>query len=563
MGPGAGEVGSTGDAHDLPAGALRPEIPFLGARLSSPLVVVTPSGRIRYANDAANRLIGVGPGALDGRDVLALVHSADRARARRRLEQAARGRALGDPVELRMRSGERSWKHVLVAASSLDDEGSAIGDVLVNVTDVSELRAQERSVHELALRDPTTGMANRRALNERLSTQAPPDAPLAAAFIDVDRFKQVNECLGHTVGDTVLQAVAARLGAELADGNELFHFGADTFVVVFGGASARRAVELCWELIARLANPLFVAGHELRLSASVGVSVRRPGDSPEALLRDADGALTRAKARARGGVVVFTEEMRTNAVARMTMEAGLRHAVERNELSLHFQPIVRLADATPEASEALVRWQPPGRDRVPPGVFIPLAEEAGLIMPIGEWVLVSALRAVQSGWARKVFVNLSPRQLLDPGLCSRTERYLKSMNVVASALAFEVTETVVVENFEQASEQLSRLRHIGCAVGLDDFGTGYSSLGYLRRLPVDFLKVDAALVGDLGTGPQALRIVETVVSLAKALSLRTIAEGIERQSQADALVAMGCDCGQGWLYGRPAPATEGPPGGVN
>ncbi|HTW10380.1 MAG TPA: EAL domain-containing protein [Acidimicrobiales bacterium] len=470
MEPGAAGVDSSRDAHSRPAGTLRPEVPFVGERLSSPLVVVTQLGRIRYANGAADRLIGAGPGALDGRDVLALVHSADRARARRGLEQAARALALGGPVELRMRSAGRSWKHVLVVASSLHDDGSATGDVLVNVTDVSELRAQERSGRELALRDPTTGMANRRALNEHLSARVPAGAPVAAAFIDLDRFKQVNECLGHTVGDTVgdtvLQAVAARLGAELGKGNDLFHFGADTFVVVFGSASAGRSVELCWELVARLANPLFVAGHELRLSASVGVAVRRARDSPESLFRDADGA----------------------------------------------------GQCSPEPS--------------------------------------------RPGWARKVFVNLSPRQLLDPGLCSRTERYLRSMNVAASALAFEVTETVVVENFDQASEQLSRLRHIGCAVGLDDFGTGYSSLGYLRRLPVDFLKVDATLVGDLGAGPQALRIVETVVSLAKALSRGTIAEGIERQSQADALVAMGCDCGQGWLYGRPAPGTEGPPAGL-
>jgi EAL domain-containing protein (putative c-di-GMP-specific phosphodiesterase class I) len=245
--------------------------------------------------------------------------------------------------------------------------------------------------------------------------------------------------------------------------------------------------------------------------------------------------------------------MRDQAVARLALETDLRHAVDRDELSLCLQPVVRLDTGRAEGSEALLRWTRPSGEQVSPDEFIPLAEETGLIIPIGDWMLRNALGAVRAGHTPRVSVNLSPRQLLYPGLPARVERLLRSHDLRPEQTAFEVTEAVVVENFELATACLNRLRQLGCPVGLDDFGSGYSSLGYLRRLPLDFLKLDRQLVADIDTDPQAADIATMIAALARTLSLTTIAEGIERQPQADILAAAGCDYGQGWLFGRPEP----------
>jgi diguanylate cyclase (GGDEF)-like protein/PAS domain S-box-containing protein len=528
-----------------------PDIVAVADRMLSPMVFLEPMGTIRYANPAAGWLLGRAPLSLRGLDVTRLVHPGDRRQARQDLIRVIAGQSLG-PAEYRVRAADGSYKTVSALAADLLDS-PAVKGVLISATDVTDQRAQERSLLELALADPVTGLANRRALREHLEREMATAKTLAVAFVDLDRFKRVNDCLGHTVGDAVLQAVASRIRALLAPESMVSHFGADNFVAVITGLDPERAVRLIWEMIGHVASPLFVSGHELRLAASAGVAVRDPAATPESILRDADAALTYAKAFRRGGVEVFTEEMRTRAVDRLAMETDLRHAVERDELRLYFQPIVRLSDSRSEGGEALLRWDRPGYGLVAPGAFIPLAEESGLIVPIGEWALANVVRTLQLGHLPKASVNLSPRQLLDPGLPARIEGLLKSWDLAPQALAFEVTETVVVENFELASASLSRLRRLGCTVGLDDFGTGYSSLGYLRRLPVDFLKLDLELVHDLGSDPQAARIAEAIVSLAHSLSLATIAEGIEDQGQAEALTAMGCDCGQGWLFGRPCP----------
>jgi EAL domain-containing protein (putative c-di-GMP-specific phosphodiesterase class I) len=245
--------------------------------------------------------------------------------------------------------------------------------------------------------------------------------------------------------------------------------------------------------------------------------------------------------------------MRTQAIDRLAMETELRHAAERGELSLFVQPVVNLAQRRVEGGEALLRWTRRCGEQVPPDVFIPLAEDTGLIISLGDWVLGQALGVLMTGKVQRLSVNLSPRQLLDPGLPARVERLLRLLDISPERLLFEVTENFVVENFGIAGGSLANLRQLGCLVGLDDFGTGYSSLAYLRRLPVDFLKLDRVLVQDIDTDPQAARIAETVVVLAHALGLPTIAEGIERPEQAEGLAAMGCQYGQGWLFGRPQP----------
>jgi diguanylate cyclase (GGDEF)-like protein/PAS domain S-box-containing protein len=520
-------------------------------RTSSAILIVDPGGMILHANRAAGWIIGMSAEALVGLDAVAFVATSERHRARDELVALARGRSATDTTEFRLRAADGTWRTAAISASNLLGLWPTDA-ILVSITDVTERREHELRLQQMVLRDPVTGLGSRRALQDALERAMSIRQPVAVAFLDLDRFKRINDCLGHTVGDEVLRAAGDRLRSMAPASSTVARFGGDTFVAVLAGVEPKRSVRTAWELIARLGNPMFIADHELQLGASVGLAIRDAASTPASMMHDAATALSRAKTTRRGGVEIFTEELRTRAVERLALEMDLRHAAERQELRVHLQPIVELATARPIGSEALVRW-----DRVdgsvPPAVFVPLAEETGLISAIGDLVLFGAIRAIRNGRTPRVSVNLSPRQLLDPGLPGRVERLLHSQAIAPAQVSFEITETVVIENFEIASRSLHQLRGLGCAVGLDDFGTGYSSLGYLRRLPLDFLKLDRVLVTDVDTDPQATRIAEMVIGLARVLSLTTIAEGVERDGQAEVLAAMGCDCGQGWLFGRPAP----------
>ncbi|HTW06212.1 MAG TPA: GGDEF domain-containing protein [Acidimicrobiales bacterium] len=541
---------------DEPSAAMAGRPLACAERLLSPVLVVEATGLISYANPATAWALGCTQTALRGSQVLDLVHPLDRRRARYDLAEAVAGRRLLSPHEYRVRGKDSGWKTVSAVVLDLLAGSPPSGPLLVlNVIDISEQKAEEQSLRKLAFSDPATGLANRHALAEHLEGAMSGEGDLAVAFVALDRFKWVNDCLGHTVGDAVLQAAGSRISALLAPGSSVFHFGADIFVVVMAGLGQDQAVALTWAITARLTDPLFISGHEVRISASGGVAFQGAAATRESILSDADTALNRAKTSRRGGVEVFTEEMRAQAVERVAMEVDLRHAIERGELRLVFQPVVSLLDGRLVGNEALMRWERRGQV-VSPLTFIPLAEETGLIMAVGDWALGNAIRAVRAGGVTKAFVNLSARQLLDPGLPARVEQLFKASRIAPRALGFEVTETVVIENYGLAVECLRRLRHLGCSVGLDDFGVGYSSLGYLRRLPVDFLKLDRELVRDLGSDAQVAPIAEAIISMAHSLGLTTTAEGIEEQAQADALTVMGCDFGQGWLFGRPAPAPS-------
>ncbi|HTU36688.1 MAG TPA: bifunctional diguanylate cyclase/phosphodiesterase [Acidimicrobiales bacterium] len=545
------DEGSTG-SRKPENGGVAPEIRALADRTSSALVILDAEGVIRYANPAAAWLIGRVPDGLEGVDLRTLVHEDDRAQVEQDLTDFVAGRNLGEAVEYRIRAGDGTVRTLAAVASNLLDVPSTAG-ILMSATDVTEQRAYEQLLEDLALRDSTTGLPNQRALRERLGAEMSTVQPVAVAFIDLDHFKRINDSLGHTVGDAVLRTVGQQLAIFLPNESFVAHFGADTFVVIITGVGAERSIRLVWEMVTRLSNPMFVDSHELRLTATAGVAVRKSASTSESLLRDADAALTRARSGRRGGVEVFSEDLRTEVVRRLTLETELRHAVDRGQLELRFQPVVHLSTNQVEGNEALVRWIKPDGTPVSPSTFISLAEETGLIFPIGSWVLNEAVAALGKGRSPGLSINLSPRQLLDPGLPSRVERVLSAGQVEAERVAFEITETVVIENFELATQSLTALRNLGCLVGLDDFGTGHSSFGYLRRLPVDFLKLDRELVGDIDTDPQAARITEAVVGLAASLSLATVAEGVEREQQGAVLVDLGCEFGQGFLFGEPRP----------
>ncbi len=532
----------------------------MGDRTSSPLLLVSANGRVRYANPAATTLLGRGPESLVGQDLVSLVHPADAAVLLAGICGAVTGPATGRRFEYRVHTAEGEWRALSGVASNLSDIIGAAG-VLLSATDITEQRHHEQALRDLALRDPLTGLANRNLLVAHLGAALAENVPLAVVFVDVDHFRRINESIGHTVGDGVLRALAGRIANLVPPNGLAAHFGGDTFVLVLNDVDEIGALALVQELLAAIAAPLLIAGHELRVTASAGIVYspgtvnQGPAATTECLLRDADAALTQAKGCQRGGLVAFNEQIRAHCLDRLAIESDLRNAVARRELQLYFQPIVDLAGDGPNWHEALLRWARPGGPVLAPGAFLDVAEESGLIMPIGEWVIAEVVTEVERDPSLRASLNLSARQLAVAGLADQVERLLEGNEVTALQLAFEVTETALMENFETATATLSRLRQLGCLVGLDDFGVGYSSLNYLHRLPVDFIKLDRSLVDAIETDAQARTIAASFVSLAKALSLGTVAEGIERASLVGPLTEMGCDYGQGWHFGHPMPRT--------
>jgi predicted signal transduction protein with EAL and GGDEF domain len=360
----------------------------------------------------------------------------------------------------------------------------------------------------------------------------------------------INDSLGHTAGDHALQVAAARLVEALPASAVVGRFGADIFVVLIAGSAAAEARVLVWRAVERLMEPLFLTGHELRLAASGGIAQRDAACTADSLLRDADLALHRSKVEGGGRVALFEPRMREAAVARLELEADLRRAIARCDLTMALQPIIRLEDGHAVGAEALVRWNRHG-EPVAPSQFIEVAEQTGLIVPLGDWIIDEAAQRARRAPGGGVTVNLSPRQLASPGLPQRIARVLRTHRLEASCMDFEVTESLVITQFDYVVDVLHAIRDLGCRVGLDDFGTGYSSLGYLRRLPIDFLKLDGTLIDGIDHDRQARAIVGAVVTMAEALGLDVVAECVETEAQATALREVGCAYAQGYLFGYP------------
>ncbi|MGH3050450.1 MAG: putative bifunctional diguanylate cyclase/phosphodiesterase, partial [Gaiellaceae bacterium] len=368
----------------------------------------------------------------------------------------------------------------------------------------------------------------------------------------------VNDSLGHLAGDRLLIEVARRLGGCVRRADTVARLGGDEFAILLGEVGeSERAPLVAGRVTDALREPFDVLGREVFVSASIGIASGL--DEPEDLLRNADVAMYRAKRDAHGGYKTFERGMHAAVVERLELEADLRRAVERDELMLHYQPIVELATGRIVGVEALLRWNHPVRGPVGPLQFIPMAEETGLIVALGRWVLGEACRrAARSrrllgGDAPWTSVNISGRQLLDSGLAGDVEAALAAVDLPASALALEITETVLVQDVDLAVGRLEELRRLGVLIAIDDFGTGYSSLRYLRRLPADMLKVAKPFVDGLA-GPKDAALVETIVALGRSLGLVTVAEGIETEPQHQRLLELDCPLGQGFLFARPVPA---------
>jgi diguanylate cyclase (GGDEF)-like protein/PAS domain S-box-containing protein len=525
----------------------------------------TVEGTFLYASPVARAMLGWDPEAMLGQTPkdLCIDYTDDMEIVERNWVGALREeRSRTAAYRARRRDGSIVWLETTFRAVRAPG-GEALEMVCVS-RDISERKSAELELAHRALHDGLTGLPNRTLFLDRLGQalrrSRRRDRGVAVVFLDLDRFKVVNDSLGHKAGDRLLVDVAMRLSSALRPSDTLARFGGDELTLLCEDVDdAADARAIAQRLLDTFAEPFLVQDGEAFLQASIGIALSRDGfEVPEDLIRDADAAMYRAKDRGQG-IELFDEAMRQDVHDRLALEAALRRGIGRGELRLHCQPLVSLADGRIEGFEALVRWEHPERGLVPPGSFIPLAEETGLIVGIGAWVLGEAcatLRRIidETGMsALQVSVNVSPRQLQQPDFVSQVRAALDDNALEPGCLVVEITESAIMET--GAAAILRELKDLGVSLAMDDFGTGYSSLAHLRRFPLDVIKVDRSFVAGLGDG-QGSSIAGAIVSLAHALGLRTVAEGIEDDEQRRAVLALGCDVGQGFLFARPMPADD-------
>jgi diguanylate cyclase (GGDEF)-like protein len=536
------------------------------------VTIVGADLRVRWQAASIRGVLAHEPGAIVGALVHDLVHPDDRAALDGYFAEADGRPDHARNLTLRLAHGNGGHRHFdVVAANRLHDP--SVGGYVLNMRDATDRRELESELRSLAaqrehdaMHDPLTGLANRRCFIERLDESLRENGRtgerLAVLFIDLDQFKQVNDSLGHGVGDELLVSVAARLSEHVRLIDMLARLGGDEFICLMEAVRSEAEVEmLAREILGAFELPFKLGDHELFLTAAVGISLfPGDGDSVLDLMRNADSAMYRAKAQGRGNFHFYTPEMTRDAQERIRMETLLRRALDKGELAVHLQPQIETQTGRLVGAEALVRWNSPELGQVMPMRFIPLAEDSGLIIGLGNWVLRETCRQFMqwrlSGFElAQVSVNLSVKQLERPEFIDVLENILDETGMDPAHLKLELTESVVM-GVGDAFTLLERLRDLGISLALDDFGTGYSSLSYLKMLPVQQLKIDASFVEGIGrnTGDEA--IIRTVMELARSLGFEVVAEGVETEAQAAFLAQLGCEQLQGHLHGRAVAPAE-------
>jgi diguanylate cyclase (GGDEF)-like protein/PAS domain S-box-containing protein len=498
-----------------------------------------------------------------------LVHPDDVGRLRREINLHLAGESMHFENEHRIRHADGSWRWVLTRGLTTRDADGRPRRITGSLSDITDRRvAQERLIHD-ALHDSLTGLPNRALFLDRLTQclrhlERDPSYACGLLYVDIDRFKLVNDSLSHAAGDRLLIEIARRVGQILRPGDTLARLGGDEFAILLdGGITPACALDIAARVAGAIAQPLRFDRRELSVSASIGIAHNLDGCvSPDELIRNADIAMYDAKARGGGRCEVFDASMHQRVVDRVSLETRLRHAIEQERLRTFFQPIIDLRSGALHGLEALARW-PAGDDDVPPSEFIEVAEESGLIGALGVLILRSACETL-SDWRRRaiigpevtVSVNVSIRQITDGGLVEHVRAALHDHDLPAANLVLEITESTLIENPELVSAVLDELLTLGVAIQLDDFGTGYSSLTVLHDFPGDTLKIDRSFVATMIERPESQAIIRSIIGLAHNLGLRVIAEGIERTDQRDALAALRCEYGQGYHFARPLPREE-------
>jgi diguanylate cyclase (GGDEF)-like protein/PAS domain S-box-containing protein len=484
------------------------------------------------------------------------------------LERLRKALATGTEASVLLRNyrkdGTLFWNNLQV--SPVRDESGKVTHYVGIQSDVTELKRYQLELEYRANYDTLTGLANKNLLADRLS-QAMAWANrvhgrIAILYLDLDRFKVVNDSLGHAKGDALLKSVAARLKVSVRESDTVARLGGDEFAIILNGIDGPAAAgALAQKVLVELQQPIAIDSHEVFTSASIGLCVYpEDGADGECLLKNADIAMYRAKHSGGNQVCFYTEDLNANALERLRLEGDLRKALTMGEFELHYQPRLALCSGRPTSLEALIRWRRGDEGLVYPARFIPLAEETGLIIPIGEWVLRSACQQM-CRWAKdghgdlRVAVNLSPRQFRQADMVATIRDILTETGANAHQLELEITESIAMQDPESSRVLLQELSDLGIAIAIDDFGTGYSSLAYLKRFPIDHLKIDQSFVYGIPGDGDSNNIVRSIIALGKSLGLTVIAEGVETEAQRAFLQAEGCDEMQGYLHSRPAPAA--------
>jgi diguanylate cyclase (GGDEF)-like protein/PAS domain S-box-containing protein len=525
----------------------------------------TMRGNIVYASDASRRLLGFEPAEMIGRSIFEFIaeedHSVVRHATTVMIEQDA---PLTFSYRIVRKDGSTIW---FESTSRIlwDPVTGEVDEIVAVSRDVSERRRVEEQIEYQAYHDALTGLPNRLLFRDRLTVALAhakrQRAPLAVMFLDLDRFKNVNDTLGHSLGDELLRAVAARLRTVVREGDTISRMGGDEFTVLLSELrDPADAAKIAQKLLDTVAHPLRVEGHELYVTTSIGIALfPNDGDSAEALLKNADSAMYRAKDAGRNSYQLCTPAMNTRAAERLSVENALRHAIDRHEFVLHFQPQVRLDTRQITGMEALIRWKRPGHGLVPPAQFIDIAEETRMIIPIGEWVLREACRQAKE-WQKtkypslRISVNLSPRQFQQADLCEVVAQALAANDLDPQFLELEITEGTAMINTERTISTFAGLRELGVKIALDDFGTGHSSLSYLRRFPINRVKIDQEFVQSIESDRSNRAILSAIVAMAHGLELAVTAEGVETEAQLSFLCEQKCEEVQGFLFGQPKPA---------
>ncbi|AKJ27972.1 diguanylate cyclase [Caldimonas brevitalea] len=549
---------------------------------SAPFAIVATDlrGVVQALNPAAENLLGYSADELVGRATPEIFHERHELALRAAQLSAELGETVGagvDALVARARRGrpdEREWTCVrkdgqrvpvvMVVSSMTSDRGEPVGYMTI-AYDITERKRAEEHIHHMAHHDALTGLPNRALLQERLGAalvRAKREADcMALMFIDLDRFKNINDSLGHHVGDGILKIVAERLRAAVRASDTVARMGGDEFVVLLPKVAHMDDCELvARKIISTLGEPMQVGVHELRVTPSIGVAAYpEAGDDPVTLMRAADAAMYHAKAEGRNTVCMYDESMTRDSAERLRMENDLHEALARGELRVYYQPQFDCANGQLVGAEALLRWDRPVQGMVAPADFISMAEDNGLIVPIGGWVLLEACRQARQ-WERlcgrplRVAVNLSPRQIEADHLADDVAEALRLSGLAPQSLELEITESAIVRDPLSTAAVLERLRALGISIAIDDFGVGYSSMSYLRQLPVDKFKIDRAFLDAVPASPNDSRLAAALIAMAHTLQVGLVAEGVENEEQLSFLRAHGCHEAQGYFLGRPMTA---------